>query len=63
MNREEDLEWELRPGGMLVQKREDGDNNVGLVVVILGDLKKRLVQETGFGAQGPKTLVQGKGDR
>lgn len=30
MNREEDLEWELRPGGMLVQKREDGDNNGGV---------------------------------
>ncbi|KAL6337584.1 hypothetical protein AAG906_037177 [Vitis piasezkii] len=30
MKREEDLEWELRPGGMLVQKREDGDNNGGV---------------------------------
>ena len=27
---EEDVEWELRPGGMLVQKREDGDNNGGI---------------------------------
>lgn len=30
MKREEDVEWEVRPGGMLVQKREDGDNNGGI---------------------------------
>ena len=30
MKREEDVEWELRPGGMLVQKREDADHNGGI---------------------------------
>ncbi|XP_034693676.1 BAG family molecular chaperone regulator 4-like [Vitis riparia] len=91
MNREEDVEWELRPGGMLVQKREDGDNNGGVggggggdsgsgsaminikvchgsnhhqlhvpIQSTFGDLKKRLVQETGLEPKDQRLLFRGK---
>uniref|UniRef100_A0A1D1YKB7 BAG family molecular chaperone regulator 4 n=1 Tax=Anthurium amnicola TaxID=1678845 RepID=A0A1D1YKB7_9ARAE len=30
----EEIEWELRPGGMLVQKREDGDGPAGPMIKI-----------------------------
>lgn len=34
-NNNKEIEWELRPGGMLVQKRDSGDNSSGPVIKII----------------------------
>ncbi|KAJ6345594.1 hypothetical protein OIU78_008282 [Salix suchowensis] len=58
-----EIDWELRPGGMLVQKRDVGCGSSGPMIKIKvshGDLKKVLAHETGLEPKEQRLLFRGK---
>ncbi|CAA6654723.1 unnamed protein product [Spirodela intermedia] len=59
----EEIDWELRPGGMLVQKREDEIEAAGPMIKIMlshGELKRALAKETGLEPHEQRLLFRGK---
>ncbi|KAH9673099.1 BAG family molecular chaperone regulator 4 [Citrus sinensis] len=72
-NNNEQVDWEMRPGGMLVQRRDDDnyDHQDGAAAsvsggpvirinVARGDLKKAISEKTGLDPQEQKVLFRGK---
>ncbi|KAE8726054.1 Breast cancer susceptibility1, putative isoform 1 [Hibiscus syriacus] len=65
-NREGEIDWEMRPGGMLVQKRNQNgyvlcpDVRLRVVYGAVREVKKRLTAETGLKPSEQRLIFKGK---